>query len=62
MGDLGGTLDGFGLDFGGLLETSILAGRWFSMAFDFLGAGACCARIFLHSDSPHSVQKVTLSL
>ena len=42
------TLDGFGFDFEGLLETSILAGRWFNMALDFLGAGAGGARIFLH--------------
>ena len=41
-------MGGFGLDLGGLLKTSFLAGRWLSMAIDFLGAGVGGARIFLH--------------
>ena len=49
MKHFGGTLGGFGLDLEVLLKTSFLAGRWLSMAFDFLGAGVGGARIFLHS-------------
>ena len=45
-------LDGLGFDLGGL-KTSFLAGRWFSIAFDFLGAGVGVggARISLHLET-----------
>ena len=55
------TVVGFGLDLGGL-KTSCTAGRWFSIAFNFLGAGvgAGGARISLHLLHCHSDQNFTL--